>query len=201
MRRFREKAVNDDDEVPIAAGLTTAAGLVKTAQNVQRPISLAAVSLVVLLLLFHEILGKITSIDQTVVPIIINWLGIITVITVVLAITSYTIPFLLKGRPGLPSVVGQPPPVSPRQYSVNAPSAGFGASSSTATTSSATSEESADAAIRKGAGIVAKVKANAPNQATKRQTRTLREALTRREETPSTPAGSLPSPDAKPRAD
>jgi hypothetical protein len=75
-------------------------GLVKAAQNIQKPVSLAAVALLVLYLIFNQIISKIVSIDQTVLPAIINWIGIIALVAVVLSIASYTLPLFLKGRAG-----------------------------------------------------------------------------------------------------
>ena len=99
--------------------LTSVAGLVKTAKDIQRPVSLAALMMIILLIIFHQIVGRIRDVDQTILPAIVNWLGVITVITVVLGIASYMIPYFLKGRSGTlvvggprqipPSPVGPPP--------------------------------------------------------------------------------------------
>jgi hypothetical protein len=81
--------------------------LVRTAKDIQKPISLAALGLIVLLIIFYEIVGKIRDVDQTILPSIVNWLGLITLITVILAIGSYSVPFFLRGKSGV-LTVGSP---------------------------------------------------------------------------------------------
>lgn len=81
--------------------------LINTAKSIQRPVSLAAVSLLVMYLIFGKIVGKIENVDQTVLPAIINWIGIIALVTVALSVASYSLPYLLKGRAGK-LVVGPP---------------------------------------------------------------------------------------------
>src|SRR5687768_757965 len=76
------------------------ATLVKTAKNVQKPISLATVALLVLYLIFSQIIGKMTIVDQTILPAIVSWIGTITLVAVVMSIMSYTLPLLLRGRAG-----------------------------------------------------------------------------------------------------
>ena len=51
--------------------------LVNAARDVQQPVSLAAVALLVLYLIFSQIVGKIEHVDQTVLPAIVNWIGLI----------------------------------------------------------------------------------------------------------------------------
>ncbi len=75
-------------------------GLVNAAKNIQRPVSLAAVALLVLYLIFSQIVGKIESVDQTILPAIVNWIGIIALVAVVMSIISYTLPLFVKGRAG-----------------------------------------------------------------------------------------------------
>jgi hypothetical protein len=92
--------------------LASMAGLVKVAKDIQKPISLAA-ALMALLIIFHQIVGKIHIVDQTILPSIVSWLGSITLITIILAIGSYSVPFFLKGRLG--SLVVGSPTVTSRQ--------------------------------------------------------------------------------------
>ncbi|MDX0489726.1 hypothetical protein GOC53_05485 [Sinorhizobium medicae] len=75
-------------------------GLVNTAKNVQKPVSLAAVALLVLYLIFSQIISKMASVDQAVLPAIVSWIGVIALVAVVMSIMSYTLPLLLKGRAG-----------------------------------------------------------------------------------------------------
>jgi hypothetical protein len=63
-----------------------AAGLVKAARNIQKPVSLAAVALLVLYLIFSQIIGKIKDIDQTVLPAIVDWIGTIALVAIVMSI-------------------------------------------------------------------------------------------------------------------
>src|ERR1700728_116026 len=78
-----------------------ATGLVNTAKNIQKPVSLAAVALLVLYLIFSQIVGKIDHVDQTILPAIVSWIGIIALVAVVMSIVSYTLPLFLKGRAGV----------------------------------------------------------------------------------------------------
>jgi hypothetical protein len=87
-------------------------GLINAARNVQKPISLAAVALLVLYLVFSQIVGKIQIIDQKILPEIVTWIGIITLVAVVMSISSYVLPFFPKGRAG-ELVVGSPIVTSP----------------------------------------------------------------------------------------
>jgi hypothetical protein len=77
-----------------------ATGLIKAARNIQKPVSLAAVALLVLYLIFSQIVGKIEHVDQTILPPIVNWIGIIALVAVVMSILSYALPLFLKGRAG-----------------------------------------------------------------------------------------------------
>ena len=86
-------------------------GLINAARNVQKPISLATVALLVLYLVFSKIIG-IQNVNQTILPGIVNWIGIITLVAVVMSISSYVLPFFLKGRAG-ELVVGSPIVTSP----------------------------------------------------------------------------------------
>lgn len=74
--------------------------LMNAARNVQKPVSLAAVALLVLYLIFSQIVGKIDHVDQTALPAIVNWIGLIALVAVVMSIVSYTLPLFLKGRAG-----------------------------------------------------------------------------------------------------
>jgi hypothetical protein len=74
--------------------------LISTARNIQKPVSLAAVALFVLYLIFNKIVEKMGAISQTALPAIIDWIGIIALVAVVMSIISYSLPFLLKGRAG-----------------------------------------------------------------------------------------------------
>jgi hypothetical protein len=89
--------------------------LVKTARDIQKPISLAALILIILLIVFYQIISKVSNVDQTILPTIVDWLGIISTITVVLAIASYIIPLFLKGRSG--SLTVGAPTVTPPTFS------------------------------------------------------------------------------------
>src|ERR1700676_1328561 len=84
---------------PMMAGFNVT-GLVNTAKNIQKPVSLAAVALLVLYLIFSQIVGKIATVDQTILPAIVNWLGIIALVAIVMSVISYTLPLFLKGRAG-----------------------------------------------------------------------------------------------------
>jgi hypothetical protein len=75
-------------------------GLINTAKNIQKPVSLAAVALLVLYLIFSQIVGKIEHVDQAILSAIVNWIGIIALVAVVMSIISYALPFFLKGRAG-----------------------------------------------------------------------------------------------------
>src|SRR5436190_12161109 len=74
--------------------------LVNTAKNVQKPVSLAALALVVLYLIFSQIVGRKKDVDATILSAIVNWLGIIVLVAVVMSIISYALPLFLKGRAG-----------------------------------------------------------------------------------------------------
>lgn len=74
--------------------------LVNTARNIQKPVSLAAVALLVLYLIFSQIVGKMEHIDQMVLPAIVSWIGTVALVAVVMSIMSYTLPLFLKGRVG-----------------------------------------------------------------------------------------------------
>jgi hypothetical protein len=91
---------------PLMADIN-ASGLVKAARNIQKPVSLATVALLVLYLIFSQIIGKVTQVDQTILNPIVNWIGIITLVAVVMSIISYALPLFLKGRAG-ELVVGTP---------------------------------------------------------------------------------------------
>ena len=88
-------------------------GLVNTAKNIQKPVALAAVALLVLYLVFSQIIGKIDRVDQRVLPAIVSWIGIIALVAVVMSIISYTLPLFLKGRAG-ELEVGPPSVAKPR---------------------------------------------------------------------------------------
>ncbi len=77
-----------------------ATGLVNTAKNIQKPVSLAAVALLVLYLIFSQIVGKIPRVDEKILPAIVSWIGIIALVAVVMSIISYALPLFLKGRAG-----------------------------------------------------------------------------------------------------
>ena len=83
---------------PVMADITT--GLVNAVKNIQKPVSLAAMALLVLYLIFSQIVGKIQDVSQTILPAIVNWIGIIALVAVVMSIISYTLPLFLKGRAG-----------------------------------------------------------------------------------------------------
>lgn len=98
-------------------------GLVNAAKNVQRPVSLAAVGLLVLYLIFSQIVGKIDRVDQTILPAIVSWIGIIALVAVVMSIISYTLPLFLKGRAG-ELEVGPPSVTTPGKLAKSPPRAG-----------------------------------------------------------------------------
>jgi hypothetical protein len=75
-------------------------GLVNAARNIQKPVSLAAVALLVLYLIFSQIVGKMERIDQTVLPAIVSWIGTIALVAVAMSIMSYILPLFLNGRAG-----------------------------------------------------------------------------------------------------
>jgi len=74
--------------------------LINAAKSIQKPVSLAALFGIVLYLIFHEIVGKIKQVDQTILPSLVNWIGSITLVAVVLSICSYIVPFFVRARVG-----------------------------------------------------------------------------------------------------